>query len=214
MQGRWCGLCLGVGATWAVACVDELVEDVPEPVCFSGQRWIGGKHGHPDMYPGRDCVGCHEDNDGPQLVLGGTVYAYVVGRPDIFAAQSGTDCFGMPGVTVRIRDDDEQVFDLVTNQAGNFYIEGDPHDFAKPFSAEVRWIADDGMERISPMYSTHPQYGGCAHCHDPTVLPALEAGLLYETEPRDAEYQNGQPRIGLPGYRDAQVRALASGVAP
>jgi len=166
------------------------------------------------MYPGRDCVGCHEDNDGPQLVLGGTVYAYVVGRPEIFAAQSGTDCFGIPGVNVRITDYEGQSFDLVTNQAGNFYVEGDPHDFVKPFDAELHWTADDGTEQTTPMPSTHPVYGGCARCHDPAVLPAPEAGLMYDTYPSDPKYKNGRPRIGLPGYRDAQVRALGSATPP
>ena len=72
---RWfAALCLGGSALLAFACNDETVEVVPKDVCYSEMRWVGEKRGSPEMFPGRDCVGCHIDNDGPPLALGGTVF--------------------------------------------------------------------------------------------------------------------------------------------
>lgn len=209
MRGRFLVFCLGAGATLAFACTDELVEDVPPEVCISEKRWVGGKHGHPEMYPGRDCVGCHLENDGPPLAVGGTLYPYITGKPQIFDLQSGTDCFGIKDITVTITDADEQEFKLVTNEAGNFYIEGNPDDFAKPFSAQVDWTNDDGTPGKAAM-NTGPLYGGCARCHDPSVPTAM----TFELNPTDPEYRNGQARIGMPGYQDKQLQALGPAVAP
>jgi hypothetical protein len=209
MQHRFWVAYISFQGVLGMACVGELTEDVTEDVCFSGTRWIGGKHGHPEMYPVRDCVGCHIDNDGPQLVLGGTVYPYILGKPTIFAAQSGVDCYGIEGITVVVTDAFGSEYALETNRAGNFYIEGDPRDFAKPFTATVIWTNDDGDEKESAMSFTHPLYGGCARCHDPQVPTLIESGLTYDSEPTSPDYRNGQPRIGLPGYRDADLRALA-----
>ena len=112
-----------------VACNDETVEDVPQDVCVSGKRWIGGRRGSEEMYPGRDCVGCHLDNDGPQLMAGGTVYGFSQGAngqavvPTLGQPQS-VDCFGLEGVTVVLRGFDGEEFTTVTNRAGNFFFEG------------------------------------------------------------------------------------------
>jgi hypothetical protein len=196
----------------AVACNDETVEVVTKDVCYSEQRWVGGKRGSPEMFPGRDCVSCHIENDGPQLAIGGTIYPYVIDRPEAFEVQSGTDCFGLEGVTVRIEDADGQLFELVTNRAGNFFVEGNPSDFKKPFQVKLQ------MGNIEPQMTTHPQYGGCAHCHDPAAPTAMELGLPYDTDPGDADYQNGTARIGIGGYRpsgpdtptvEAELRAIA-----
>lgn len=197
-----------VAASLAVACADELVADVPQDVCFSGKQWVGERRGHPEMYPGRDCVGCHLDNDGPPLAIGGTIYPYVIRAPEIFQLQSGTDCFGIEGIKVVITDANEQVFELTTNRAGNFFVEGNPDDFAKPFNARVEFENAEGTIQSSPMF-TVPMYGGCARCHDPSAPSLMELGLEYTGEPTDAEYINAQPRIGLPGFQDDEVRALA-----
>lgn len=193
----------------AIGCADELVADVPQDVCFSGKQWIGERRGHPEMYPGRDCVGCHLDNDGPPLAVGGTIYPYVIFAPEIFQLQSGIDCFGIEGAKVIITDANEQVFELTTNRAGNFYIEGNPDDFAKPFNARVEYYEENGMLVSSSPMSSSPMYGGCARCHNPSAPTLMELGLSFELFPPDAEYINATARIGLPGYRDAEVRALA-----
>jgi hypothetical protein len=188
--GRACG------AAVAFACADVTTEQVTKDVCHSELRWVGGKRGSEEMYPGRDCVGCHIQNDGPELVLGGTVYAYLISDRELYAQlQTGADCFGLEGVTVRITDAERQVFELVTNRAGNFFVEGNPSDFIKPFQVEIE------MGDIERGMSTRPKYGGCAHCHDPTVPTATELGVEFELTPRDADYQNGTARIGVPSYR-------------
>jgi hypothetical protein len=123
------------------------------------------------------------------------------GTPGLLA-QTGTDCFGIEGITVRIIDADGQPFELVTNRAGNFYVEGNPDDFAKPFSAAVIWNNADapaGVEpQVTPMAGTFPSYGGCGRCHTAVAGerfdPDLEAGdtpdMLFAPT----------ARIGLPGY--------------
>jgi hypothetical protein len=200
---RWImTLCLGGCASGAFACNDDLVEEVSKDVCYSEMRWIGGKRGSPEMYPGRDCVGCHIDNDGPPLAIGGTIYPYVIGAPQIFDAQSGEDCFGIEGVSVTIEDADGQRLETTTNRAGNFYVEGNPEDFVKPYSAVLNWVNGNGSLQTTQMPVTTPMYGGCARCHSPDVPDVTAAGIEYLTMPPDAEYRNGQPRIGLPGYSD------------
>lgn len=182
--------CLG-GSFLALACDDQTVEEVDKEVCYSGMRWVGDKRGSPEMFPGRDCVGCHIDNDGPPLALGGTVYPYVLGGEQALQLQTGTDCYGIEGVLVRIEDAEGQLFEVTTNRAGNFYVEGNPDDFAKPFSVELEF------GELNPTMATTPLYGGCGRCHNPSV-PVAEEFLQV---PPDADYQNGTARIGLPGYR-------------
>lgn len=192
----------GIGVCSA-ACSDQLVEDVPIDVCYSRQLWIGGKRGSPEMYPGRDCVGCHLDNDGPELVFGGTVYAYTANNADEAAElQRGEDCFGIPGQLIRITGADGQVFEVVSNEAGNFYAEGSARDLVKPYTAAVIWTARDGSLKESGMPPFIPAYGGCARCHTPgrERYPAPDA-------PDDMEVDAASrvipaQRIGLPGNID------------
>jgi hypothetical protein len=193
---RWfLALSLGASIAAGLACNDDTTEVVDKTVCYSEMRWVGEKRGSPEMFPGRDCVGCHIENDGPPLAIGGTIYPYVLGagQPGL-AAQTGTDCFGVEGITITITDADGQAFDLVTNRAGNFFVEGNPDDFAKPFNAVINWTnPTNDMPQTSPM-NTAPMYGGCARCHDTAVPP----NPMFDTDPVDADYVNGQPRIGLP----------------
>ena len=110
-------------------------------------------------------------------------------------AQTGSDCFGVAGVTVRIEDDEGQVFELVTNRAGNFYVEGNPADFAKPFNAAVIWPNRiTGAEQTSSMLVTTPSYGGCANCHDPSQTP-----VTADEAAGPDEVVTPVARIGLPG---------------
>jgi len=199
-MSRWL-LVLGFGASaLAFACDDETVEVVEKEVCYSGMRWVGDKRGSPEMFPGRDCVGCHIENDGPPLALGGTIYPYVLGpqSPGLLAAQSGTDCFGVEGIEIVIEDGDGQQYAVTTNRAGNFYVEGNPDDFAKPFSATITVINPfDGDPIVNPM-NFRPQYGGCANCHNPAAEPFTPPGL----EQGDVDDRTVQPaaRIGINGY--------------
>jgi hypothetical protein len=196
-MSRWL-VVLGLGGgVAAFACGDETVEVVDKSVCYSEMRWVGEKRGSAEMFPGRDCVGCHIDNDGPPLALGGTVYPYVLNAPAVFDAQSGEDCFGIEGINVTIEDGDGQIFELTTNRAGNFYVEGNPNDFVKPFGVTIRWINGDGVERENPMFTT-PSYGGCGRCHNPgaTAFPPRD----FEGEVAPDEIISPTARIGRVGY--------------
>lgn len=196
---RWfSGLVLGGSALCALACNDETVEVVPKDVCYSEMRWVGDRRGSPEMFPGRDCVGCHIDNDGPPLALGGTVYPYVVGTDVALAAQTGIDCYGKEGVRVAITDLEGQRIETVTNRAGNFYVEGNPDDFAKPFQVEIIWTDDnDGLEKTTQMF-TSPSYGGCGRCHNPSAQPFPPPGDMGEYGQDETVFPTA--RIGLPQY--------------
>jgi hypothetical protein len=188
----------------AFACNDDVVQEVDPEVCISGMQWIGGKRGSPEMYPGRDCLGCHLENDGPELMLGGTVYPYVElalgeeGLDRFNAAQTGQDCFGLPEVNVKIRGGDGQLFEVVTNRAGNFFIEGKATDLEKPFSVELEFDDAEAGFSGNPTMNTTPSYGGCARCHTPGVQPT----------PPDFEGTGDEKVvpaysfIGIPGYKD------------
>ncbi len=197
---RWLvALCLGGSVLGGLACADETVEeDVDSTICYSGKRWVGGKRGSEEMFPGRDCVGCHIDNDGPPFALGGTVYPYVLGAgsPGLLA-QTGTDCFGIPDIAVSILDAEGLPLDVVTNRAGNFFVEGNPDDFAKPFRVTITWTNPaTGLEQTTPM-GRSPSYGGCGQCHNPDAV--APEGQDEMTDPPD-EIIAPTARIGLPGY--------------
>jgi hypothetical protein len=111
--------------------------------------------------------------------------------------QTGGDCFGLEGVTVIIEDDTSQVLEVTTNCAGNFFIEGNPSEFAKPFNVQLR--APDRTE--GPLMTTRPLYGGCARCHDPRNPTPPELGLTYQFTPTDPDHVSGTAYIGLRSYR-------------
>lgn len=196
---RWL-IVLGFGGSvLAFACNDETIEEVDKEVCYSGMRWVGEKRGSPEMFPGRDCVGCHLDNDGPPLAVGGTVYPYVLGPPTIFDAQLGEDCFGVEGVAVTIEDADGQILELTTNRAGNFFVEGNPDDFAKPFNVKIDWVNGiDGLVKTNTMF-TAPSYGGCGRCHNPNAEAFPPSGVDRNSVSPDLLVVP-QPRIGRVGY--------------
>jgi hypothetical protein len=170
----------------AFACNDDTVQDVDPDVCVSGLQWIGGKRGSPEMYPGRDCVGCHLENDGPEFMLGGTIYPYVATPPQlqtIKQTQTGEDCFGQEGINLVITGADLQEYRVTSNRAGNFYVEGKASDLVKPFKVRIdNYLNEETGALESPTMFTSPRYGGCARCHTPGVeakTPDLENG---ETE--------------------------------
>ncbi len=187
-----------------VACNDETVEDVPQDVCVSGKRWIGGRRGSEEMYPGRDCVGCHLENDGPQLMAGGTIYGFGQGRDGATVAMTlgqpqSVDCFGLEGVTVTITGFDKEVFTTVTNRAGNFFFEGRPSELVKPFIVNVKYDAPATADRPANTadfnMNTQPSYGGCARCHTPTAY-------LNETPPATVNFLFPAPEVVLGGATD------------
>jgi len=159
---------------WLVssACAGELVEDVPTDVCASGKRWIGELTPSEEMFPGRDCVGCHMREGGPELIAGGTVYGLV----DREGARTVlNDCFGVEGARVTITGADGQRLQTLTNRAGNFFFEGRESSLATPYSVVVEYDFEDGRRSRQSMVSS-PSYGGCARCHRTDTTPTLGAG--------------------------------------
>lgn len=153
----------------ALGCADLSEKSTPTPQCVSGEHWVGGDIGHPEMHPGRNCLGCHEDHDGPPLVLGGTVYA-LGGQED--------DCFGVEGVKVRITSTvTGEVLELETNRAGNFYVEGDGSTFAKPFQVQIEGWDALGNPTGPIQMATQPETGDCAQCHNDQVPDLATAHL-------------------------------------
>jgi hypothetical protein len=158
-------------ALFSAACDQDLVEDVPTEVCASGKRWVGDLTPNEEMFPGRDCVGCHKEYDGPELMAGGTIY----GLQDPEGARTTeSDCFGIEGARVTLTTGDGQMLQTLTNRAGNFYFEGRESALVKPFSAVVEYTLPDGRLSRQPMGSS-PSYGGCARCHRPDAVPTAGA---------------------------------------
>lgn len=120
---------------------------IAPPGCASGTEWTEGNHGSPEMHPGVDCISCHQSGEGPDFTLAGTVMG---------ALRDLDDCYGAAGVTVRITGADGDTFELVTNEAGNFYTD---RPVATPYRAEVE---KDGIVRAMSGEQTD---GSCNSCH-------------------------------------------------
>ncbi|MEY4543929.1 MAG: hypothetical protein RL685_124 [Pseudomonadota bacterium] len=150
-------------------------------VCYSQKRWIGKLTPSEEMYPGRDCVGCHRDSSGPELMAAGTIYGAVDAEGTV---TTDNDCFGVEGATVTITAADGQVLKTRTNRAGNFYFEGRESSLAKPFKVVVQYTRSDGALTYQFM-NTSPSYGGCARCHTPGVQGTPDAVAGAELGPEE-----------------------------
>ena len=157
------------------SCNAELVEDVEPDVCASGKRWVGEFTPSEEMYPGQDCVGCHQSLDGPPLMAAGTVY----GLPDRDGPRTSVPyCFGVDGVLVTITGAEGTILQTRTNRAGNFYFEGAPEALPVPFSVQLDYTLPSGRATTQTM-TTQPSYGGCGRCHNPaTAEGAATPGLM------------------------------------
>lgn len=126
---------------------DGLTE--PDERCASGVRWAGGERESARMFPGRDCVGCHDERgEAEEINLAGTVFGDV-SEPD--------DCFGVEGVEIVLTGADGRVVTLESNEAGNFSRE---HlSIAVPYTAKLVY---EGRER--PMVTPQTKLS-CNSCH-------------------------------------------------
>jgi hypothetical protein len=115
------------------------------------------------MYPGRDCIACHDaerredpdDDDIPDLVVGGTVYP---------TGHEPNDCFGVSGGDLRVVIQsvaDGRSVTLTPSGSGNFSLRrgAAPPGFEPPFSVK---LVDGQRERIMPVPATS---GSCNGCH-------------------------------------------------
>jgi len=67
------------------------------------------------MHPGRACIACHQQGEGPSFRVAGTVFA---------AAHEADDCYGAAGAEVVLRDATGKTVTLPVNSAGNFSYSG------------------------------------------------------------------------------------------
>lgn len=126
----------------------------PANACVSGFMWVLGDLKSDWMHPGMDCVGCHATNSGPDLWVGGTVYA-ADGQVD--------DCGGVSGATVTVTDANGVSHALTTNYTGNFFLkQADAPGFAYPYSVKVSM---NGADRVMAASQTT---GACNSCHTQT----------------------------------------------
>ncbi len=133
-----------------------------EPTCSTDRWWDpGDDDGTPLMFPGRACLGCHtieapDDDDVPNLVIGGTVFE---------TAHEPDDCKGPPGeldgeqIIVEVTSADGQVVSLSVNASGNFLMHASRTPFPAPYLVKV---VQGDRERAMPIPA---ESGDCNGCH-------------------------------------------------
>lgn len=132
-----------------------------EPRCSSGTYWDDDDHESPLMHPGAACITCHDaeraddpdDDDIPDLLVGGTVYP---------TAHEPTDCNGDSGVTVIVESMATGArAEITTNSAGNAVLHRSqaPVGLEAPFL--VKLVRGD-VERVMPIPAPS---GNCNSCH-------------------------------------------------
>ena len=131
--------------------------------CSTAQWWNVGDRESETMHPGNNCIECHAQEHGPDLVVAGTV----MGR-----FHDEDDCRGIPGVSVDIIASDGSVAGtLTTNAAGNFLAQGDLSGIA-PYTVRLTF---EGRTREM----TTPQTSGnCMECHTQTGANGAPGRIL------------------------------------
>ena len=208
----WIAICL---ALLLVACHEGRAHFVAEAQCASGWRWGGAEGGWtPDkelspeghyrgageMFPGRNCIRCHQsgDDDAPRFVIAGTVYA---------TDHEPNDCLGAPGATVVITDAKNRRYVLPVNGAGNFYLtKAAAPSFATPYRAAVRY---QGRENAMPFEQT---VGSCNYCHTAIGVEGAPGRILLPRGPSDGSSDVGANDGGATD-RGVSDRRLSEGRA-
>ena len=123
---------------------------VPSSTCLSGMQWTGGEEGSPEMHPGKNCISCHSQGEGPRYLVAGTVFRRI---------NEADDCYGVPGVTVILTDAKGKIIRLATNRAGNFTLRERGNAISFPIHAALQL---EGKERkmLGPK-----RIANCAACH-------------------------------------------------
>ncbi|MBK8235941.1 MAG: hypothetical protein IPK74_10315 [Deltaproteobacteria bacterium] len=134
--------------------------------CQSGTYWTMGDEESPNMHPGLDCVTCHaSEQEGPQLLIGGTVFS-AVHEPD--------DCNGVGGgMQIELVGADGQVFMIPTDSpSGNFYAEIGEFDLMLPYKAAVI-DGDKRRDMVAAQSVTN-----CAACHTQNGLSMAPGRII------------------------------------
>ncbi|MBX3220577.1 MAG: hypothetical protein KF795_08670 [Labilithrix sp.] len=120
------------------------------PKCTSGTFWTRGNDGSQLMNPGEACNACHQQQGGPNLRIGGTVYP-TLREPD--------DCNGSaPPLRVVVTDSRNRVYNMQVNAAGNFLTRNG--DRPRP---PLRAVVTNGQQTRA-MVGTVTS-GDCNSCH-------------------------------------------------
>ncbi len=146
----------------AGSCDSEAEPHPTETVCSSGKYWDDPDDGSPRMNPGRACITCHsksDDDDAPNLWVGGTVYP-TFHEPDMCRGADGTSTYA--GASVEIEDAMGVVVSLSVNSSGNFLLPRNAADLTFPIRARV--VHNGKVRQMGT-----PQYSGdCNSCHTET----------------------------------------------
>jgi hypothetical protein len=150
-------LCAGLLAAGALASFAQSTTGTAAnktAACVSGVQWTRGEQESPEMHPGRSCIDCHAQGEGPKFLLAGTVFTQLT-EPD--------DCYGVQGVTVTITDAKKQVITLTSNASGNFFYggRGPNRDAAVTFPISVK-LTFKGKTRVM---ESQQSIGTCNACH-------------------------------------------------
>ncbi|MDF2694208.1 MAG: hypothetical protein K0S65_2591 [Labilithrix sp.] len=122
------------------------------PKCTSGKTWMNGNEGDPLMNPGEACNACHQQQGGPNLRIGGTVYP---------SLHEPNDCIGSappPQLRVIVTDSRNRVFNMQVNASGNFLTRNG--DRPRP---PLKAVVSDG-NKTRAMVGTVTS-GDCNSCH-------------------------------------------------
>lgn len=138
----------------ATVCSSELTWEMDEDNFVPGAGELDDDG--PWMNPGLACISCHEqeDDDGPFILLGGTVYP-TLHEPDL--------CFGVNGaatdVKVEVTDAQNKTFTMPLQPTGNFSLPVGAGPVVFPIRAKV---VANGKERAM---ATPQMSGDCNGCH-------------------------------------------------
>jgi hypothetical protein len=154
VSGALAALCL-------IAACDPVVDNAI--AALPGEQ--RGVHPGPRHRPGQRCLLCHDGElgDPREFSVAGTVFE----RP--------TGAVPARGATVELTNADGSKYDVVANEAGNFYLY--PSDYTPKFPLQVK-VQYQGQ--TVTMHSVIGREGACAACHaDPAG--AASPGHVYVT---------------------------------
>ncbi len=144
-----------------------------EEIAAQGDEVAGVPEGPFHRY-GQNCLACHGGyGPGPQFLLAGTVFA----TPDADIP--------VLGATVTVTDSAGTTIPVVSNCAGNFYIDIEGWEAEFPLRVEVACPMPDGSIRRNVMGTRINRDGGCASCHERGVATADSPGQIFcaKTQP-------------------------------
>lgn len=142
-----------LGCAWLLASACDPVHD--DAIAALGGERNGVERG-PEHRPGQPCLLCHDGSLGgpPEFSMAGTVFLEPTGtRP---ARRASVELIGADGSVQKV----------VTNAAGNFYLEPDRYKPKFPLQVNVHY-----QGATIEMLSTIGREGACAGCHSDPAGP-------------------------------------------